>query len=94
MVFRKPQPDTEAQADASPFGHDLVKEMNRLGMLIDLSHVSDKTAIQAIHASKAPIMLSHSAARHFNKFSRNVPDEILEMIGTDKGKTDGVIMVK
>ncbi|GMK60018.1 hypothetical protein CspeluHIS016_0902350 [Cutaneotrichosporon spelunceum] len=77
----------------SPFGHDLVKEMNRLGMLIDLSHVSDNTARQAIKASKAPIMLSHSAARHFNNFSRNVPDDVLQMIGTGKGQRDGVVMV-
>ncbi len=78
----------------SPFGFELVKEMNRLGMLIDLSHVSDDTARQAIKASKAPIMLSHSAARHFNNFSRNVPDDILGMIGRGKGQTDGVVMVK
>lgn len=63
-------------------------------MLIDLSHVSDKTAIQAIKASRAPVMFSHSATRHFNNFSRNVPDEILEMIGTGKDKQDGVVMVK
>ncbi|BEJ18082.1 hypothetical protein CspHIS471_0703590 [Cutaneotrichosporon sp. HIS471] len=77
----------------SPFGFELIKEMNRLGMLIDLSHVSDNTARQAIKASKAPIMLSHSAARHFNNFSRNVPDDVLEMIGRGKGQTDGVVMV-
>ncbi|CAK9782134.1 microsomal dipeptidase precursor (Dehydropeptidase-I) [Cutaneotrichosporon oleaginosum] len=77
----------------SPFGYELVKEMNRLGMLIDLSHVSDDTARQAIKASKAPIMLSHSAARHFNNFSRNVPDDVLGMIGRGKGQTDGVVMV-
>lgn len=68
--------------------------MNRLGMLIDLSHVSDDTASQAIALSKAPVMWSHSVARHFNNISRNVPDEILEKIGQGKHKLDGVVMVK
>lgn len=76
------------------FGHQLIKEMNRLGMLIDLSHVSDETALQAIALSKAPVMWSHSAARHFNNISRNVPDEILSKIGRGKHQLDAVVMVK
>lgn len=67
--------------------------MNRLGMLIDLSHVSDDTAIQAIRHSEAPVMWSHSAVRAIVNISRNVPDEILSMLGTGKGKKDGVVMV-
>jgi membrane dipeptidase len=67
--------------------------MNRLGMIIDLSHVSDATARQAIELSKAPVMWSHSAVRALVNISRNVPDELLEMIGTGKGKRDGVVMV-
>lgn len=63
-------------------------------MLIDLSHVSDDTALQAIALSKAPVMWSHSAARHFNNISRNVPDEVLAKIGQGKHQRDGVIMVK
>ena len=69
--------------------------MNRLGMLVDLSHTSDKTALHAIDVTKAPVMWSHSAARHFNNMSRNLPDNILDRIGTKRGdQVDGVVMVK
>jgi membrane dipeptidase len=77
-----------------PFGKDLIAELNRLGVLVDLSHVSDKTALQALRLTRAPVILSHSASRHFNNISRNVPDEVLDKIGRDKHKIDGVVMVK
>lgn len=67
--------------------------MNRLGMLIDLSHTSDDAVIQAIQLSRAPVMWSHSSARAVWNVSRNVPDEILKMIGRGEGKRDGVVMV-
>ena len=69
-------------------------EMNRLGVLLDLSHVSDQTALQALELTRAPVILSHSASRHFNNISRNVPNEVLDKIGRDKHKVDGVVMVK
>ncbi|OCF75175.1 membrane dipeptidase [Kwoniella mangroviensis CBS 8886] len=77
----------------SKFGRALVPEMNRLGVIVDLSHVSDKTALQALSITRAPVMLSHSAARHFNNMSRNVPDNILSKIGRGKNQVDGVVMV-
>ncbi|KAH7912281.1 membrane dipeptidase-domain-containing protein [Hygrophoropsis aurantiaca] len=77
----------------SPLGFKLVEEMNRLGMLVDLSHTSDLTATQAIKHSKAPVMWSHSSARAVHNVARNVPDDILKLIGTGKGQKDGVVMV-
>ncbi|KAG6334054.1 hypothetical protein ID866_5042 [Astraeus odoratus] len=77
----------------SSLGFRLIEEMNRIGMLIDLSHTSDLTATQAIMHSKAPVIWSHSAARAVHDVARNVPDEVLGMIGTDEGQKDGVIMV-
>lgn len=78
----------------SPLGRDLIPEMNRLGIFIDLSHVSDQTALQALNLTEAPVILSHSCARHFNKMNRNVPDNVLDRLGREKGKVDGVVMVK
>ncbi|EIW72733.1 hypothetical protein TREMEDRAFT_67030 [Tremella mesenterica DSM 1558] len=77
----------------SPLGRELVKEMNRLGIIVDLSHVSDKTALQALSITRAPVMWSHSCARHFNDMQRNIPDEVLDKVGKGKGKVDGVVMV-
>ena len=67
--------------------------MNRIGMLVDLSHASDLTAMQAVLHSKAPAIWSHPSARAVHNVACNVPDEVLSLIGATEGKKDSIIMV-
>jgi len=81
--------DNPVHGGLSPFGESIVREMNWLGMLVDLSHVSPETMADAIRVSEAPVIFSHSSARALTNVPRNVPDEILRELP----KKDGVVMV-
>jgi len=74
----------------SPFGEDVVAEMNRLGIMVDVSHVTDPTAKDAIEQSEAPVIASHSSCRHFTPgWERNVSDDLIQRIAD----TGGVVMI-
>ncbi len=70
----------------SPFGLEVIKEMNQLGILIDISHSTDSTVFQALRCSKAPIIATHSSCRHFTPgYERNLSDTLIKAIAKKKG---------
>ena len=73
----------------SDFGKEVIREMNRIGMLVDISHVSDKTMSDVLDISTAPVIASHSSARALGDRTRNIPDELLRRFA----KNGGVVMV-
>ena len=78
-----------ARRGLSAFGRDVVREMNRLGIVVDLSHVNDATMSDALHTTRAPLMFSHSSARALTGHARDVPDSILKLVPAN----GGIVMV-
>jgi membrane dipeptidase len=77
--------DTPAHNGLTDFGKDVVREMNRVGMLVDISHVADKTFYDALEISKAPLLASHSSSRALDNHPRNMTDEMVKALAAKGG---------
>ena len=81
--------DKPAHNGLTPFGKDVVRELNRLGMMVDISHVADKTFYDALAVTDAPVIASHSSCRAIANHPRNMTDEMLRALA----KNGGVVMI-
>jgi membrane dipeptidase len=81
--------DEAKSGGLSPFGEEVIRTMNELGMMVDLSHVSPETMHDVLDMTTAPVIFSHSSSRAVANHPRNVPDDVLRRLG----ETDGVVMV-
>jgi membrane dipeptidase len=81
--------DKPAHNGLTPFGKDVVRELNRLGMMVDISHVADKTFYDALEATRAPVIASHSSCRAISNHPRNMTDDMLRALA----KNGGVVMI-
>lgn len=95
LTHSKNTPWADSATDApehdglTDFGRDLIREMNRLGMIVDLSHVSEATMMDVLDVASAPVIFSHSGARAINGHARNVPDSVLARLP----ENGGIVMV-
>ena len=81
--------DKPAHNGLTPFGKDVVRELNRLGVMVDISHVSDKTFYDALEVTKAPVIASHSSCRVISQSPRNMTDDMLRALA----KNGGVVQI-
>jgi membrane dipeptidase len=81
--------DTPAHNGLTPFGKEVVRELNRLGVMVDISHVSDKTFYDAIEVTTAPVIASHSSCRAISNSPRNMTDDMLRALA----RNGGVVMI-
>ena len=81
--------DTPAHDGLTPFGVDVVRELNRLGVMVDVSHVSDATFLDVLEATRAPVLASHSSVRAIANSPRNMTDDMLRALA----KNGGVVMI-
>ncbi len=80
---------TEVHGGLSKSGRELVREMNRMGMMVDVSHISDRAVLDAVEVSKAPVLASHSSAKAIAPIVRNMPDSVIQAIA----KKGGVVSI-